>query len=181
MCGPAGSGKSTVAKSLEAEGYERLSFDQEAWSRGLRSMPLSTDDHAAIESALKQRLVRLVLEGRDVVLDFSFWSRQMRRDWRSVVEPLGVVPETIYLATDRQTCLDRIEARAMGHGDDFTLAPDVAAAYFEGFEVPVKTKVLCRSSSLSEISRSQRSTTCCRERARSSATRPVLRGVCSMG
>lgn len=41
MCGPAGSGKSTVARRLEAGGMTRLSYDQEAWNRGLRDMPLS--------------------------------------------------------------------------------------------------------------------------------------------
>lgn len=40
MCGPAGSGESTVARLLEAQGRTRLSYDQEAWNRGLRVMPL---------------------------------------------------------------------------------------------------------------------------------------------
>ena len=35
MCGPAGSGKSTVARQYERQGMTRLSFDQEAWSRGI--------------------------------------------------------------------------------------------------------------------------------------------------
>ncbi len=140
MCGPAGSGKSTVARGLESDGWVRLSFDQEAWSRGLRTMPLSPTDHAAVDSHLRQRLVELVGQGRDVVLDFSFWSRRMRQDWRALLAPLGVIPETIYLATDRQTCLDRVSRRAAGHGDDFTLAPEVAAAYFDGFEVPTEAE-----------------------------------------
>jgi dephospho-CoA kinase len=32
MCGPAGSGKSTVARQFERQGMIRLSFDQEARS-----------------------------------------------------------------------------------------------------------------------------------------------------
>lgn len=136
MCGPAGSGKSTVARELEEAGFFRLSFDQEAWARGLRVMPLSSVDHAAIDRDLRRRLAELLDEGRDVVLDFSFWSRRMRDDWRGVVSTFGVVPETIYLATDRQTCLDRVGARFLGHGDDFTLSPETAAAYFDDFEPP---------------------------------------------
>lgn len=138
MCGPAGSGKSTVARSLEAGGFARLSFDQEAWNRGLRSMPLPSPEHAAIETLLRQRLVDLVNQGRDVVLDFSFRSRRMRHDWRALLEPAGVVPETIYLATDRATCLERVEARTLGHCDDFTLSPELAAAYFDGFQAPTE-------------------------------------------
>lgn len=138
MCGPAGAGKSTVARALEADGFVRLSFDQEAWDRGLRAMPLLTAEHAEIEARLRQRLVDLVTDGRDVVLDFSFWSRHMRQRWRDLLEPLGVVPETFYLAADRQTCLDRIAARNLAHGDDFTLAPDLAASYFDSFEPPTE-------------------------------------------
>jgi predicted kinase len=112
MCGPAGSGKSTVARQYEQQGMTRLSFDQEAWSRGITTMPLPEDVHRDIEGVLRARLVDLVRAGSDVVLDFSFWSR------------------------DRAMVLERILARAAGDGDDFRLAAELAAAYFDHFEVP---------------------------------------------
>ncbi len=121
MCGPAGSGKSTVARRYERQGMVRLSFDQEAWSRGITTMPLPGDVHRDIEAVLRARLAELVRAGSDVVLDFSFWSRRMRDDYREFLRPLGVVPETVYLATDRATMLGRLAARAAGDGDDFRL------------------------------------------------------------
>lgn len=136
MCGPAGSGKTTVARRLEAEGMVRLSFDQEAWNRGIRTMPLPEAMDRQIADDLRGRLLALVDEGHDVVLDFSFWSRRMRDDWRRVLEPLGIVPETIYVETDRATALARIRARAMGHEDDFQLTEELAARYFDHFEEP---------------------------------------------
>jgi predicted kinase len=136
MCGPAGSGKSTVARQYERQGMARLSFDQEAWSRGIAAMPLPDDVHRDIEATLRARLVDLVRAGSDVVLDFSFWSRRMRDDYRELLRPFGVVPETVYLATDRATALRRIGNRAAGHGDDFRLSTELAAAYFDHFEVP---------------------------------------------
>ncbi|USQ79405.1 ATP-binding protein [Ornithinimicrobium faecis] len=136
MCGPAGSGKSTVARDLESQGLVRLSFDQEAWARGHRSMPLPEQAHRDIEAELQDRLSALVTAGRDVVLDFSFWSRAMREDYRELLRPLDIEPETIYLATDRETCLSRVRARGIDHADDFQLSPDLAAAYFDHFEVP---------------------------------------------
>jgi predicted kinase len=136
MCGPAGSGKSTVARQYERQGMTRLSFDQEAWSRGITTMPLPRDVHRDIEHVLRARLVDLVQAGADVVLDFSFWSRRMRDEYRDLLRPLGVVPETVYLATDRATALQRIEARAAGDGDDFQLSTELAALYFDQFEVP---------------------------------------------
>jgi predicted kinase len=136
MCGPAGSGKSTVARQFEQQGMTRLSFDQEAWSRGITTMPLPQDVHRDIEHALRGRLTDLVRAGSDVVLDFSFWSRRMRDEYREFLRPFGVVPETVYLATDRATVLLRIAARAAGDGDDFTLSTDLAAFYFDHFEIP---------------------------------------------
>ena len=136
MCGPAGSGKSTVARRYEQQGMTRLSFDQEAWSRGITTMPLPPGVHREIEDVLRARLVRLVRAGADVVVDFSFWSRAMRDEYRELLRPLGVVPETVYLATGRATVLQRIAARAARDGDDFAISTELAAFYFDHFEPP---------------------------------------------
>jgi hypothetical protein len=52
------------------------------------------------------------------------------------LRPFGVVPETVYLATDRPTVLRRIAAREAGNSDDFKLSTELAAFYFDDFEVP---------------------------------------------
>ena len=123
MCGPAGSGKSTVARQYERQGMARLSFDQEAWSRGVTEMPLPPDVHRDIEAVLRARLVDLVRGGADVVLDFSFWSRRTRDEYRELLRPLGVVPETVYLATDRTTVLRRIGPGRRGTATTSRSAP----------------------------------------------------------
>lgn len=114
----------------------RLSFDQEAWSRGITTMPLSEEVRRDIERVLRARLAELVRAGSDVVLDFSFWSRHMRDEYREFLKPFGVVPQTVYLATDRATVLQRIDARGARDGDDFTISAELAAFYFDHFEIP---------------------------------------------
>lgn len=136
MCGPSGSGKSTYARRLEDEGAVRLSFDAEMWRRGTSTVPLPPDVRDEIEAGLRARLLELVAAGTDVVLDFSFWSRRMRDDYRALLEPSGVVPETVYLATDRDTVLGRMRARRGNHADDFVLTDDLVAHYFDHFEPP---------------------------------------------
>lgn len=136
MCGPSGSGKSFVARQLEGEGLVRLSFDAEAWARGYRTMPLPASIHAEIEAELRCRLIGLVRDSQDVVLDFSFWSRDMRDRWRAILAPLGVVPETVYVKTDRETALARVRARNGSGQDDFQLTEDVARRHYDGFEPP---------------------------------------------
>jgi len=136
MCGPAGSGKSTIARRFEAEGMVRLSFDVEAWRRGIRSMPLAPDVHAEIETELQSRLRRAIEQGRDVVLDFSFWSRQDRDRYRALVRSEGIEPETVYVATPRDVVVRRVLARGARHADDFPLDEALAGAYFDAFEPP---------------------------------------------
>ncbi len=114
----------------------RLSFDVEMWHRGISSVPLPSDVRGEIESDLRARLLELVAAGTDVVLDFSFWSRRMREDYRKLLEPTGVVPETIYLATDRETVLSRMRARRGSHSDDYVLTEELVAEYFDHFEPP---------------------------------------------
>jgi predicted kinase len=136
MCGPAAAGKSTYARRLESEGLVRLSFDVQMWQRGISAMPMAPDVRAEIEAELRARLLELVAAGSDVVLDFSFWSRRMRDDYRRLLESSGVVPETVYLATDRATVLERIRARRGSHSDDYELTEELAAEYFDNFEPP---------------------------------------------
>ncbi len=136
MCGPAGSGKSTYARHLEQEGVVRLSFDVVMWERGISDVPLPEDVRSEIERDLRTRLLELVAAGRDVVLDFSFWSRRMRDEYRQLLAPSGVVPETIYLATDHATVLKRVRARSGSHPDDLVLAEELAAQYVDHFEIP---------------------------------------------
>lgn len=97
-------------------------------------MPQDVRDE--IEGGLRARLLELVAAGSDVVLDFSFWSRRMRDDYRRLLSPTGVVPETIYLATDRETVMDRIRARRGSHPDDYVLTEELAGQYFDHFEAP---------------------------------------------
>ena len=114
----------------------RLSFDAEMWRRGISTVPLPPDVRDEIEADLRARLLELVAAGRDVVLDFSFWSRRTRDDYRRLLEPTGVLPETFYLATDRETVLERMRNRRGSHSDDYVLPEGLAARHFDHFEPP---------------------------------------------
>ncbi len=136
MCGPAGSGKSTYARVLEQHGMVRVSLDLIRWQAGTSSIVLSPEQEDEAERTLRSRLLELVTAGRDVVLDLSFWSRQMRQEYRQLLEPTGVVPETVYLATAREVVLDRVQLRSGRHADDVVVPAVLAAQYFDNFEPP---------------------------------------------
>ena len=56
MCGVAGAGKTTYAKELEAQGYARLSIDEEVWERfgryGVDYDPSMYEKHSAETEAV---------------------------------------------------------------------------------------------------------------------------------
>lgn len=89
-------------------------------------MPLPVELNRKIEQDLRARLVELVSQGVDVVLDLSFWSRRARLDYRALLRPLGIEPETIYLATAQAVVLERVASRSSGHDGDSTLPEDLA-------------------------------------------------------
>ncbi|SDB93942.1 hypothetical protein SAMN05216410_1064 [Sanguibacter gelidistatuariae] len=136
MCGPAGSGKTTASLALEAAAFTRLSIDEEAWRDGHHEHPLPDDVAEQMRARLRGRLVDLVASGTDVVLDFAFWSRAVRDDYRRLLAPYGVAPETYYLATPREVVLARLDARKNAGPNEIVLPRAVAEAYFDGFEVP---------------------------------------------
>lgn len=99
-------------------------------------MPLPGAVRAEIVGELEQRLLTCVREGQDVVLDLSFWSREMRDHWRALLAPSGIVPEIVQVVAARETALARVAARSVGHSDDFRLPPELAALYYDHFQPP---------------------------------------------
>ncbi len=136
MCGPAGSGKSTVAKRLERAGMARLSFDEESFARGITEHPLSTEIHAEIEQDLMRHLLRLIQQERDVVLDYAFWSRAMREQYKAILTPLGLEAEIYYVMTPKAIALQRIRARTGSDPNEMQLSEETAARYYDSFEPP---------------------------------------------
>lgn len=140
MCGAAGSGKSTHARHLGRDGYALLSFDAEAWDRGLRSHPLTDDARREVHRSLQRRLLRLLASGSRVVVDSSFWSRASRDEYRALLAPHGVVPVVHYLATPRAVVLERLAARRDTGPDDVVVPVETALAYLDGFQVPTEAE-----------------------------------------
>lgn len=142
MCGVAGSGKTTYAKALEADGYVRLSIDEEVWARfgryGVDYDPRRRGEYSELaEAALRRRLVELIREGRDVVADFSFWQRSARERYKRLIVDAGGSWELVYLKVDRERLRERLAARAArGDANAFPITDDVLDRYLASFEAP---------------------------------------------
>lgn len=145
MCGLPGSGKSTYARELERRhGYARLSIDEVAWQRlegqdaGVVLSEAGFDRlKEVIRAEQRIELVALMRAGRDVVVDYSFWSRAAREDYKALVESHGCRWELVYLPVAHAELLRRLRIRnAESAPNSVTVSPELFARYAAHFEVP---------------------------------------------
>lgn len=135
LCGPAGAGKTTLARGLEAAGAVVLSFDREARARGVRDGGPSLALVEAIDADLHARLRDAVAAGERVVVDASMAARWVRDAWRARCDDLGASHELVVVSAPLAVLRERVRARTPG--PDAVVLDDAAlAAYVEGFAWP---------------------------------------------
>lgn len=152
-CGLSGSGKSTLARALISRFPNFVRFSTDATILSLHgryeldyppSLLSRYQDEA--ESKIKGELGALLREGkRDVVLDMSFYSREMRGVYRGLIETEGggryrVV--VVVFRAEEEVLWGRIEERqkrdnAEGGGEGDRVDREMLKRYIEGFEWPV--------------------------------------------
>ncbi|MCU7820452.1 AAA family ATPase [Kitasatospora sp. DSM 101779] len=125
MCGLPGAGKTPYAQALVRRGDVRLSIDEAVWQRlGQRDAALVPVEAAfdapkeEVRREQRQEPVGLMLARRDVVVDYSFWSRAAREDFKALVERHGCRWEPVHLKADGATLRRRLAAlhREVGAG-----------------------------------------------------------------
>jgi predicted kinase len=144
MCGLPGAGKTTYAMGLVRRGFARLSIDEVVWQRlGQRDAGLVLGAEAfdqlkeEVRREQRQELVELMLAGCDVVVDYSFWSRAARDDYKALVESHGCRWELVHLKADRTTLKRRLEVRSSVEGANaVTVDETLFNRYLVNFEEP---------------------------------------------
>ena len=114
MCGLPGSGKTTLAKRIERErGALRLTPDE--WIARLFGAAITPptlewcrDPVEAVQWEVAERALGL---GVNVILDFGFWTRGEREDFRARAAALGARSEVHFLDVTRPVLWARLSAR----------------------------------------------------------------------
>ena len=114
MCGLPGSGKTTLAKRIERERHAlRLTPDEwivRLFGTGLTLPTLDwcRDPVEAVQWGVAERALLL---GVNVILDFGFWSRGEREQFRARARALGADTEVHFLDVPRAVLSARLAAR----------------------------------------------------------------------
>src|SRR6266487_6749808 len=100
MVGLPCSGKTTLAKKHEHE-RSALRLTPDEWQVGLFGQDAKEPEHDArhsfIEALLWDVASRALVLGTNVILDFGFWAREEREDYRSRAKQLGARSEVHFL------------------------------------------------------------------------------------
>lgn len=114
MCGLPCAGKTTLAKQIERE-RSALRLTADEWITRLFGADLSLETLDAardpVESVLWDLAARILVLGVDVILDFGFWSRAERDDFRSRAAQLGACSELHFLDVPEEELLARLAKR----------------------------------------------------------------------
>jgi predicted kinase len=114
MVGLPCSGKTTRARKFEHE-YSALRLTPDEWHVGLFGQDAEEPEHDArhslIEAMLWNIASRALELGTNVILDFGFWAREEREDFRLRAKQLGASSEIHFLDVSEDELLRRLEER----------------------------------------------------------------------
>ncbi|MFF2448379.1 AAA family ATPase [Neobacillus sp. NPDC058068] len=143
MCGIAGSGKTTFSQKLEKAGFVRLSIDEEVWSTNGRygiDYPIEKYREYLDKAHLRllEKLVKLILNKQQVVVDSSFWRQSERYEYKQIIETAGGKWRLIYLKVNPNDLRERLKIRSNRFDANaaFPITEEILASFLNGFEVP---------------------------------------------
>jgi predicted kinase len=142
MCGLPGSGKSTYARMLEKQGFTRLSIDEAIWRRighDAAELPPESYEHlkTETEAELWDELVDHLQARRPVVVDYSFWNRERRERYKTLIERHGCRWELVHLKASVETLLRRLRLRNNLTGaNSVTVSEELLRRHAANFEEP---------------------------------------------
>ena len=140
MVGLPCSGKTTLARRLERE-YAALRLTNDEWHVALFGQDAEDPEHDArhrvIESLLWNVASRALTLGTNVILDFGFWAREEREDFRSRAKELGASSEVHFLDVPRVELLRRLAHRnAQAPTSAFRIPEAMMESWIAVFQAP---------------------------------------------
>jgi predicted kinase len=139
LCGLTGSGKTTLARQLEAEhGAVRFSVDE--WMIALHGLYPGDDfdkKEERCKSLIRHVAHQLVAKGISVIFDFGFFRKAGRDACRAFAEEIGATPETIYVACNETELRRRLAHRNEQLPENtFEITDEMFGRFLTVFEPP---------------------------------------------
>ena len=146
ICGLPCSGKTTYAKQLERE-VDALRLTPDEWHVRLFGHDVLEEErdarHDLIEALLWKVAARVLTLDVNVILDFGFWGKGEREDYRSRAAALGAKSELHLLDVPTEVLLERLEKRNAELPEGATYIPEVKLKEWIGwFQLPTQDELV---------------------------------------
>ncbi len=140
MVGLPCSGKTTLARKLERE-QSALRLTADEWQVRLFGQDAEEPEHDARHSLIEAMLWNIAgraLElGTNVILDFGFWAREEREDYRLRAKRLGASSQVHFLDVPEEELLRRLAVRnSQPSQESFHISPERMKPWIEFFQRP---------------------------------------------
>lgn len=137
LCGVAGAGKTTYARTLEDRGFRRISYDEELWALGYDGRTASAEALAESDRRVRAGIRRSIADHIPVVLDASMSTRAIRDEFREWVLSQGATPRLVVVEAPLELIADRMRSRAgLDDANSLHLDDDALRDYHASFEFP---------------------------------------------
>ena len=140
MVGLPCSGKTTLAQKLERE-QAALRLTPDEWQVRLFGQDAAQPEHDArhslIEAMLWDIASRALALGTNVILDYGFWAREEREDFRLRARQLGASSEVHFLDVPEEELLRRLAVRnAQPSQASFYITEEMMKPWIAFFQKP---------------------------------------------
>jgi len=137
VCGLPGSGKTTLARRLEAA-LPGVRMAPDEWMDALAIDLYDEASRARIEALQWKFGQELLKLGLVVIIEWGTWGRSERNALRVGARALGAAAELHYVSTPPDILFDRIQRRGREHPP---LAPDAVTRWLAVFQAPTSEEI----------------------------------------
>jgi predicted kinase len=140
MVGLPCSGKTTLAKQLEQE-QAALRLTPDEWQVALFGQDAEESEHDARHSLIEAMLWNIASRALEletnVIIDFGFWAREEREDYRLRGKRLGASSEVHFLDVSKEELLRRLAVRnSQSSQVSFHISEESMIPWIEFFQRP---------------------------------------------
>ena len=148
MVGLPCSGKTTRAKELETK-VSALRLTPDEWHVNLFGHDIFDPEHDKrhnlIEHMLWQIAARVLSLGTNVILDFGFWAKEERDDFRLRARELGARSEIVFMDIGEDELISRMKARNENLTNTVHYIPEeMMKIWIQSFQRPDEDELLPR-------------------------------------